>query len=320
MMLLKQWCYQQVGTIVLKYGMGDIMAAIIRINNLKKVYPIGKEKVIALNNISLEIEEGQICCILGTSGSGKSTLLNQLAGLEKPTRGEVYIGKTNISKLSEGQLAKFRQKNVGFIFQSYNLLPAYTALENVAMPLMFRGVGKRRRNKRAITILKSVGLDKRMKHKPTEMSGGQQQRVGIARAFVAKPKIVFADEPTGNLDTKTTRTIMEMMVNLCRKHKHTLVLVTHDRELALYSDRIITLIDGKIVDDKENQSIARTEEQIKADEEEKKAEEEKVQQEQKARQDWETEGVNDDEKNIAELTDSKEKEELLAAQSTESKD
>ena len=232
------------------------MAAIIKIENLYKIYPVGKEKVVALGGINLEIPKGQICCILGTSGSGKSTLLNQLAGLEKPTKGRGLIGGVNVSALSEGQLAKFRQKNVGFIFQSYNLLQSYSALENVAMPLMFRGIGKGLRNRRAKVILKQVGLGKRMHHKPAQMSGGQQQRVGIARAFVAKPKIVFADEPTGNLDTKTTKEVMELMVRLCRKNNQTLVLVTHDRELALYADRIITLIDGKVVDDRENRSIA----------------------------------------------------------------
>jgi putative ABC transport system ATP-binding protein len=232
------------------------MAAIIKIENLYKIYPVGRERVVALGGINLEIETGQICCILGTSGSGKSTLLNQLAGLEKPSRGRVLIGGVNISALSEGQLARFRQKNVGFIFQSYNLLQSYSALENVAMPLMFRGLGKTLRNRRAKVILKQVGLGKRMHHKPAQMSGGQQQRVGIARAFVAKPKIVFADEPTGNLDTRTTKEVMELMVRLCRKNKQTLVLVTHDRELALYADRIITLIDGKVVDDRPNQSIA----------------------------------------------------------------
>lgn len=253
------------------------MATIIKIQNLRKVYPVGKERVVALNSINLEIEQGEICCILGTSGSGKSTLLNQLAGLEKPTKGSVTIGKTNISKLSEKKLAKFRQKNIGFVFQSYNLLPSYTALENVAMPLMFRGIPKRLRNKRAAALIKAVGLGKRMKHKPTQMSGGQQQRVGIARAFVSKPKIIFADEPTGNLDTKTTREVMEMMVNLCRKYNETLVLVTHDRDLALYADRIITLQDGNVTGDKKNESIARTEEQIqaeKAKEKEQKAQEE----------------------------------------------
>ena len=240
------------------------MAAIIKIENLYKIYPVGKEKVVALGGINLEIPKGQICCILGTSGSGKSTLLNQLAGLEKPTKGRVLIGGVNVSALSEGQLAKFRQKNVGFIFQSYNLLQSYSALENVAMPLMFRGIGKGLRNRRANVILKQVGLGKRMHHKPAQMSGGQQQRVGIARAFVAKPKIVFADEPTGNLDTKTTKEVMELMVRLCRKNNQTLVLVTHDRELALYADRIITLIDGKVVDDRENRSIAEISEEPSA--------------------------------------------------------
>ncbi len=242
------------------------MAAIIKIENLYKIYPVGKEKVVALGGINLEIPKGQICCILGTSGSGKSTLLNQLAGLEKPTKGRVLIGGVNVSALSEGQLAKFRQKNVGFIFQSYNLLQSYSALENVAMPLMFRGIGKGLRNRRAKVILKQVGLGKRMHHKPAQMSGGQQQRVGIARAFVAKPKIVFADEPTGNLDTKTTKEVMELMVRLCRKNNQTLVLVTHDRELALYADRIITLIDGKVVDDRENRSIAEISEEPSAPE------------------------------------------------------
>ena len=232
------------------------MAAIIKIENLYKVYSVGKEKVVALGGINLQIEKGQICCILGTSGSGKSTLLNQLAGLEKPSKGRVLIGGVNISTLNEGQLAKFRQKNIGFIFQSYNLLQSYSALENVAMPLMFRGIPKGLRNRRAKMILKQVGLDKRMSHKPAQMSGGQQQRVGIARAFVSKPKIVFADEPTGNLDTRTSKEVMELMVRLCRKNNQTLVLVTHDRELALYADRIITLIDGKVVDDRPNQSIA----------------------------------------------------------------
>ena len=235
------------------------MAAIIKIENLYKVYPIGKEKVIALAGLNLQIQKGEICCILGTSGSGKSTLLNQLAGLEKPSKGRVLINGVNISAMNEGQLAKFRQKNIGFIFQSYNLLQSYSAIENVAMPLMFRGVGKTLRNRRAKAILQQVGLGGRMGHKPSQMSGGQQQRVGIARAFVAKPKIVFADEPTGNLDTKTTREVMELMVKLCRKNNQTLVLVTHDRELALYADRIITLIDGKVVDDRENQSIAEME-------------------------------------------------------------
>ena len=224
------------------------MAAIIKIENLYKVYPVGKEKVVALGGISLEIEKGQICCILGTSGSGKSTLLNQLAGLEKPSKGRVLIGGVNISTLSEGQLAKFRQKNVGFIFQSYNLLQSYSALENVAMPLMFRGIPKSIRNRRAKKILKQVGLGGRMRHKPSQMSGGQQQRVGIARAFVAKPKIVFADEPTGNLDSKTSDEVIELLKVTSQKFHQTIVMITHNPEIAAQADRTIHIEDGRIAE------------------------------------------------------------------------
>lgn len=222
---------------------------VIQVKNLRKVYRIGSEQVVALDQINFEIPRGQVCCIVGTSGSGKSTLLNQLAGLEKPTKGQVIIGNRNISALSENELARFRQRNVGFIFQSYNLLPAMTALENVSLPLIFRGAGKGRREKAARRILKEVGLGGRMRHKPGQMSGGQQQRVGIARAFVASPKIIFADEPTGNLDTATTVEVMEMMVRLVRQNRQTLILVTHEPELSQYADRIITIRDGNIVKD-----------------------------------------------------------------------
>ncbi|RPF47864.1 putative ABC transport system ATP-binding protein [Hydrogenoanaerobacterium saccharovorans] len=230
--------------------------AMITVNNLRKVYKLGSEKVIALDNINITIGEGEICCILGTSGSGKSTLLNMLAGLEKPTRGQVLIGKHDIARMDETALAKFRQKYVGFVFQSYNLLSALTALENVSMPLMFRGVSKGKRNKAAKHMLKNVGLGNRYEHKPSQMSGGQQQRVGIARAFVSKPRIVFADEPTGNLDTKTTIEVMELMVQMSRENNQTLIIVTHDPEIAEYADRILTLIDGKVVSDVYNDSIA----------------------------------------------------------------
>ena len=222
----------------------------IEIRNLRKVYRIGSEKVVALNNINLDIERGEVLCILGTSGSGKSTLLNMLAGLEKPSRGTVTVGgKYDITRLSENRLTKFRQKNVGFVFQSYNLMPALTAIENVAMPLLFRGVGKSKRNKLALQMLNEVGLKNRARHKPTQMSGGQQQRVGIARAFVAKPKIVFADEPTGNLDTKTTYEVMNLMVKISRENNQTFILVTHDSEISLFADRVIRIIDGNIESD-----------------------------------------------------------------------
>ncbi len=238
------------------------METIIRVEGLRKVYKLGEEKVVALGCIDLEIHKGEICCILGTSGSGKSTLLNMLAGLEKPTRGHVYIGKHDVPKLSEKQLAKLRQRHIGFVFQSYNLLPQLTALENVAMPLMFRGVSKAQRMKDAKEILEQVGLGKRMYHRPTQMSGGQQQRAGIARAFVCRPEIVFADEPTGNLDSRTTLEVMEMMVKICRENNQTLILVTHDQSIASYADRIITLIDGAVVSDQPNQSVIDREDYI----------------------------------------------------------
>lgn len=238
-------------------GKKDKKAAIV-VKDLRKIYRLGSEKVVALNTINLKIMQGEICCIVGTSGSGKSTLLNQLAGLEKPTKGAVYIYNKNVSKMSENTLAKLRQKYIGFIFQSYNLLPMLTALENVGMPLMFKGVSKYIRNQKAKKMLKAVGLGKRYKHKPTQMSGGQQQRVGIARAFVANPKIVFADEPTGNLDTKTTMEVMELMVKMCKEFNQTLIIVTHDKELSLFADRVVTLIDGNIVSDIVNENVVTT--------------------------------------------------------------
>ncbi len=231
------------------------MESVIKTVNLRKAYRVGNEKVVALDCINLEIPKGQVCCILGTSGSGKSTLLNQLAGLEKPTRGEVYIKNKKISVMTEKQLAHFRQRNVGFVFQSYNLLQGMSAIDNVAIPMTFRGVSKTKRIKLAKEMLKKVGLGKRMSHKPKEMSGGQQQRVGIARAFVAKPDVVFADEPTGNLDTRTTREIMDLFLEFSRHYGITIVLVSHDQNLARYADRIVTLVDGEIIGDKLNHSL-----------------------------------------------------------------
>lgn len=220
---------------------------IIKVSGLRKVYFMGEERVVALRNIELEIMKGEICCIFGTSGSGKSTLLNQLAGLEKPTKGRVSICGVPISELDENDLAAFRQDHVGFVFQSYNLLSDMTALENVALPLMFRGMPKEIRDIEAMKMLNAVGLRDRMNHFPGQMSGGQQQRAGIARAFVTRPDVVFADEPTGNLDTKTTKEVMEMIRNFARKYGETIVLVSHDPEMTEYADRIVTLIDGEIV-------------------------------------------------------------------------
>ena len=228
------------------------MQYMVETKNLRKVYRTGDEKVVALDNIDLTIEQGQVCCILGTSGSGKSTLLNQLAGLEKPTRGTVKIKGELISKMSEKQLAVFRQKHIGFVFQSYNLIQGMTAVENVAMPLMFRRVSRKKREEAAREMLKQVGLGERMDHRPNEMSGGQQQRVGIARAFVTNPEVVFADEPTGNLDTKTTKEVMEMFLRFAREKGTTIILVTHDRSLAEYCDRIVTISDGRIISNEDH--------------------------------------------------------------------
>ena len=228
---------------------------IIQVRNLYKIYKVGTNKVYALNGVDFTIFKGEFCAIVGPSGSGKSTLLNMLAGLEKPSKGEIVIAGKHLEKMTENQLVGFRREHVGFIFQSYNLIKTLNAVENVALPLSFRGVPKKLRNEKAKKYLKLVGLEKQMKHMANAMSGGQQQRVGIARAFAARPKVVFADEPTGNLDTKTTREIMELFLNFSRKQNITIVLVTHDRSLANYADRIVTIVDGAVVGDTPNKSL-----------------------------------------------------------------
>lgn len=220
---------------------------LIKTVNLCKYYQVGDQVVKALDGVNLSIERGKIVAILGTSGSGKSTLLNMLAGLEKPTKGEVYIGKYRIDEFDEGQLTQFRQRYTGFIFQAYNLLPTMTALENVAMPLMFSGVSRATREKKAMEMLKLVSIEKRYMHKPSEMSGGQQQRVGIARALISDPSIIFADEPTGNLDSNTTKDVMELIRNIVDEKKKTVILVTHDSSVASYADVVININDGKLV-------------------------------------------------------------------------
>ncbi len=219
---------------------------VIKLKGVKKLYLMGEEKIAAVNNVSLNIAQGEICCLLGKSGSGKSTLLNLIAGLEKPTKGTIIFNKRYIERMNEDQLARFRQQYVGFVFQSYNLLSTLTALENVTLPLIFRKVSVKERTERAMDMLRAVGLADRANHKPSEMSGGQQQRVSIARAFINSPQVVFADEPTGNLDTKTTYEMMDLITGLAEKNNQTLIIVTHDLEISEYADRIIHLSDGKI--------------------------------------------------------------------------
>ena len=229
---------------------------VIRVRDLYKVYRMGDTKVYALNGVDLDIRRGEFCAITGPSGSGKSTLLNMLAGLEHPSKGEIVIAGKHIEKLNEKQLVTFRRERVGFIFQSYNLIATMDAVENVALPLSFRGMGKAKRAKRAKEYLKLVGLERFMTHMPNQMSGGQQQRVGIARALAVDPQIIFADEPTGNLDSKTTMEVLKLMQTIVRERNQTLVMVTHDNKLATYADRIIKIIDGKIVSIEENHKEA----------------------------------------------------------------
>ena len=225
---------------------------VIQVKDLYKIYRMGDSKVYALNGVDFTISRGEFCAITGPSGSGKSTLLNMLAGLEHPSKGEIVIAGKHIERLNERQLVAFRRERVGFIFQSYNLIATMNAIENVALPLSFRGMARKERTRRAKQYLKLVGLEKFMYHMPNQMSGGQQQRVGIARALAVDPQIIFADEPTGNLDSKTTMDVLRLMQTIVRERNQTLVMVTHDNNLATYADRIFKIIDGKIVSIEEN--------------------------------------------------------------------
>ena len=208
---------------------------------------MGDSVVRALDGVSFEIGRGEFCAIVGTSGSGKSTLLNMLAGLEKPTKGEVIVNGKHIETMKEDELVRFRRENVGFIFQSFHLLGTMNALENVALPLTFRGEPPKERIRKAEQMLSLVGLESHRKHMPNQMSGGQQQRVGVARALVSAPAIIYADEPTGNLDSHTSEDVMRLMRRVGREQGMTLVMVTHDNHLAEYADRVFHIIDGKIV-------------------------------------------------------------------------
>ena len=225
----------------------DSRRVVIEVKDLYKIYKVGASKVRALNGVDFKVYEGEFCAIVGTSGSGKSTLLNMLAGLEKPTKGEIVIAGHHIEKMNENKLVRFRRKNVGFIFQSFNLIGTMNAMENVALPLSFRGMSKDLRLKKAMKMLKLVGLKEHAFHKPNQMSGGQQQRVAMARALVVNPKIMFADEPTGNLDSRTSKEMMDLMRKVVNEQKKTLVMVTHDDSLAAIADKVIRIVDGRIV-------------------------------------------------------------------------
>lgn len=232
-------------------------APVIRLQDVRKEYVVGDSHIHALDGVSLSVSPGEFVCISGRSGSGKSTMLNMLAGLEKPTSGEIVILDKHIENMSESARIRFRRQYIGFVFQSYNLMPQYTAVENVELPLMLRGVGRRERRRQALAVMEQVGIVSHAEHKPSELSGGQQQRVGIARALITKPPIVFADELTGNLDTKTSAEIMDLLTGLFRSSGTTFMLVSHDPDMSQYTDRTIHLLDGKIISEETNQSVRR---------------------------------------------------------------
>ncbi|MEE9564495.1 MAG: ABC transporter ATP-binding protein [Candidatus Hydrothermarchaeaceae archaeon] len=219
---------------------------VIRLEDVDKTYIMGKVKVHALKGVNLSIEKGEYVAIMGPSGSGKSTLMNQVGALDRPTKGRVFIEEHDISKMSDNELAKLRRENIGFIFQQFNLIPRLTAIENVELPMWYAGIPKIKRVRRAAELLKLVGLGDRMKHRPTELSGGEMQRVCIARALANNPDIIMADEPTGNLDSKSSEDIMEILEKL-NKEGRTIVMVTHEDEYAKRAGRTIVIRDGKIV-------------------------------------------------------------------------
>lgn len=217
----------------------------IEVKNVSKTYKMGKEIVTALDNVNVRINDGEFVAIVGPSGSGKSTLMHLVGGLDTPTSGSIYVDGKDISKLKDKYMSIYRNETIGFVFQAFNLENTQTALENVMMPLIFAGVGGRERKEKAKNALEMVGLGDKIKHRPTEMSGGQRQRVSIARALVNEPKIIFADEPTGNLDSKNGELIMNLLTDLNKKG-YTIIMVTHNMEEARNSKRIIKIKDGQV--------------------------------------------------------------------------
>ncbi len=220
--------------------------SIINLKELEKTFYLGKNPVPAVRNLNLFVNQGELLCLVGPSGCGKSTLLNLIGGLDRPTGGSILVNDTNITLLNENELCLYRRRQLGFVFQSFNLLPQFTALENVELPLIFAGVGRQERLRLSRELLGQVGLADRLLHRPPELSGGQQQRVAIARALVNRPDILLADEPTGNLDTASGREIMTLIRDL-NEEGITCIIATHDREVAAYAHRIVFLRDGEVL-------------------------------------------------------------------------
>ena len=220
--------------------------SVIKTNNLQKHYQVGENSVHAVDGVDLNVREGEFVCISGRSGSGKSPLLSLLAGLESPTDGEVVLLGEHLEQMNERERGRFRREHIGFIFQAYNLLPQFNSWENVAIPLEIRGVPLEERKKKAMEALEMVDLADHAEHRPTELSGGQQQRISIARAIITRPGIIFADEPTGNLDSRTGTEVMELLTDLFRRWGATFLVVSHDEDMIRYTDREIRLKDGKI--------------------------------------------------------------------------
>lgn len=220
---------------------------VIKLENVWKVYELGKVELTVLRGVSLEIKPGGFCAITGPSGSGKSTLLHIIGALDIPTKGEVFLEGKDLSKFSEDELAEIRGKKIGFVFQEFNLLSNLTALENITLPMVFQGIAENKRKERAKKLLESLDMGKRFSHRPTELSGGEKQRVAIARALANDPEIIIADEPTGNLDSSTGKMIMGILTELHQKEKKTIIVVTHDPNIAGYTKETINIKDGQII-------------------------------------------------------------------------
>ena len=221
---------------------------LIKVEDLCKIYNPGENEVRALDHVSLEIKKGELVAIIGQSGSGKSTFMNMLGCLDVPTSGKYYLNGTDVSEMSDNELSEVRNREIGFIFQGFNLIANLNAIENVELPLIYRGIDRKTRHQLAIDSLKMVGLEKRMDHKPSEMSGGQQQRVAIARAIAAQPPVILADEPTGNLDSASSREILGILKKM-HKIGRTVILITHDNGIAAQARRVVRIMDGKIESD-----------------------------------------------------------------------